>query len=325
MVTNHRISSPFRLAEPDKKKNLLSTSPSSSIFASAMGGRRPSASIPMPTHTRGGSGDAGTPKVRMLNGRVYGARRASEAAAAEQMRRLRMEPEFVEWGSGHGAVPAAAQPASVGSRSRSNNPDDDDGGGMAWVRKRREERERKEREEKERRESAATDESDTAAAAATLAAAPVTDDSQNLQASPSEQPVSLSSSASSSPAPVNGPLTPHEPPNDLGQFPPTVLVSAPGSAPIPRHRQPTPKGENDHVVRAVAMPASEKHTFVSEADGQDGHDVDSPAEEEDEEEEEDDGDWDCDDEEEDEEEVGVNRFTCSAAGVEVISRHRQTA
>jgi hypothetical protein len=65
----------------------------------------------------------------MLNGRVYGQRRASDLSSQPS------EPVFNEWGGKDGGV--------MGSRNRK---DDDDGSGMEWVKKRREERERRKSE-----------------------------------------------------------------------------------------------------------------------------------------------------------------------------------
>src|SRR6266702_1267436 len=113
------------------------------------------------------------PKLkRMLNGRVYGARKhphnLSSTNAFDNV--PDKEPEFVEWGhGGMGSVQAGGMWAKVQSdqkllightdeRGRRGTPaspaDEDDGGGMGWVKKRREERERKKREEEAAREAA---------------------------------------------------------------------------------------------------------------------------------------------------------------------------
>lgn len=151
----------------------------------------------------------------MLNGRVYGARRASEVAAMDKIRREQNEPVFVEWSGGRG-VGSANKAAAGGSISRSVGSksafDDDDGGGMSWVRKRREERERKAREERE----------------AALAGAPAGTESGSTETdpfnpgmSPGHRPESVSSQSSTSSQRENvgsGPLTPHDPPGELGAF-----------------------------------------------------------------------------------------------------------
>lgn len=118
-----------------------------------------------PTHTRTGSYDPGlagtsvpsaaTP-VRMLNGRLYGARRASEAAEAEKRRMAAMEPKFVEWGHGkQGGGFGSISQSKEGDGERFRDGDEEDGSGMEWVRKRRQERQRRESEEQARRLSTA--------------------------------------------------------------------------------------------------------------------------------------------------------------------------
>jgi hypothetical protein len=268
---------------------------SSSNLSSSLLGTSPGSSFAgtVPTHKRDGStGDAslGTsaPKVRMLNGRVYGARRASEAAAAQEVRRREMEPAFVEWGSGQRAA----------TRSSSNGFDDDDGGGMSWVRKRREERERREREAAEQASKA---EAEAEAAAAANADA----DTAN------GGPDSLSSSASSMSPPLGpGPQTPHGPPAELVAFPPTINV-------VPPER----KAENQHVVQAIAIPGAaargRRRRSDDFDDDEDGDDDDGDFDDDDGE---DDGDFENDDE--DEAEL-AGRFTASAAGVEILSRHKK--
>ncbi|KAI9511341.1 hypothetical protein F5148DRAFT_1171826 [Russula earlei] len=94
---------------------------------------------------------------RMLNGRVYGAKKHHHSTSAFK-NIPDAEPEFVEWGfGGMGSVHAGGMWSKVQSdkklfnaeeRGRRGAPqssadDDDDGSGMHWVRKRREERERK--------------------------------------------------------------------------------------------------------------------------------------------------------------------------------------
>jgi hypothetical protein len=100
----------------------------------------------------------------MLNGRVYGGRRASEATLAEkklQEKREKNEPEFVEWGHGKGGGGMGSNQPSRGGML----DDEDDGSGMAWARKRRQRREQEEKEKKEReaRESQEEQDQDTSA------------------------------------------------------------------------------------------------------------------------------------------------------------------
>ncbi|KAI0259919.1 hypothetical protein BC834DRAFT_846451 [Gloeopeniophorella convolvens] len=102
-----------------------------------------------------------TAPKRLLNGRVYGARKPPHYQNAFQNVRDQ-EPEFVEWGyGGMGSVNAGGAWSKVQSgqkilighsdeRGRRGAPqpaDEDDGSGMGWVRRRREERERKKLEE----------------------------------------------------------------------------------------------------------------------------------------------------------------------------------
>ena len=106
---------------------------------------------------------------RMLNGRVYGARKHQSDNVFQNIPDA--EPEFVEWGfGGMGSVRAGGRWSKVQSdrklfighteeRGRSGIPqasadDEDDGSGMGWVKKRREERERKKREERAAHETA---------------------------------------------------------------------------------------------------------------------------------------------------------------------------
>ena len=107
---------------------------------------------------------------RLLNGRVYGARKHHTSANAFANVPDK-EPEFVEWGhGGMGSVRAGGMWSKVQSdqkllighteeRGRRGTPtapptDDNDGSGMGWVKKRREERERKKREEEAALEAA---------------------------------------------------------------------------------------------------------------------------------------------------------------------------
>ena len=107
---------------------------------------------------------------RLLNGRVYGARKPYTSANAFANVPDK-EPEFVEWGhGGMGSVRAGGMWSKVQSdqkllighteeRGRRGTPaapptDENDGSGMGWVKKRREERERKKREEQAALEAA---------------------------------------------------------------------------------------------------------------------------------------------------------------------------
>jgi hypothetical protein len=82
----------------------------------------------------------------MLNGRVYGSRRASEAAAEAKKLREKAEPAFVEWGHGKAGVGLGSNASAPSRGGVSSSAADEDGSGMEWVRRRREERERAKRE-----------------------------------------------------------------------------------------------------------------------------------------------------------------------------------
>ena len=114
---------------------------------------------------------------RMLNGRIYGARKHNSATVFDNI--PDDQPEFVEWGyGGMGSVKAGGmwgkvqsdQKFSVGhseDRGRPETPhsgvdDGDDGSGMGWVKKRREERERKKREEQAAQEATSKTDAETA-------------------------------------------------------------------------------------------------------------------------------------------------------------------
>lgn len=151
-------SSPFRwTAETERKKTMLGSSPgaSSSLLSprdtGAAASHRRSSSIETSASQLGSSP---AKPMKLLNGRVYGGRRASEAAAAEKKRREQDEPEFVEWGTGKsGSGIGSNQPARSTSSTGGGilgGGDDDDGSGMEWVRKRRLRREQEEREKQER-------------------------------------------------------------------------------------------------------------------------------------------------------------------------------
>src|SRR3984957_1893335 len=97
--------------------------------------------------------------TRLLNGRVYGDRRANTVPNpvfqnSSSHHHPQPEPEFVEWGyGGMGSVRAGGGGIWRNVQSENNaDIDDDDASGMAYLRRRREqrERERKEKEEKEK-------------------------------------------------------------------------------------------------------------------------------------------------------------------------------
>ncbi|KAI0293397.1 hypothetical protein BC826DRAFT_1105056 [Russula brevipes] len=143
----------------------------------------PSRSLPLALSTSSDDGSRSTSKggaplfrarsaqpkpKRMLNGRVYGARKHHTQPTDAFQNIPDEEPKFVEWGhGGMGSVSAGGMWGKVQSsqkllighteeRGRPGAPqaDDDDGSGMGWVKKRREERERKKREEQAAQEAA---------------------------------------------------------------------------------------------------------------------------------------------------------------------------
>ena len=76
--------------------------------------------------------------VRMLNGRVYGSRRATEQAERIRKSKEANEPAFVEWGYGKaGGGLGNNAPKTAG---RGFLEDSEEGSGMEWVKKRREAR-----------------------------------------------------------------------------------------------------------------------------------------------------------------------------------------
>ncbi|KAG6864557.1 hypothetical protein C0991_008670 [Blastosporella zonata] len=125
--------------------------------------------------------------TRMLNGRVYGAKKRDPNANPFASARDE-DPEFVEWGyGGMGSVRggrqagvtdtnpktrtrwerlqsdgtfmtgvAGGEKKGVGGTTKPADDDDDDGSGMGWVKKRKEQREKEKREQEEREASERT-------------------------------------------------------------------------------------------------------------------------------------------------------------------------
>lgn len=211
--------------------------------------------------------------VRMLNGRVYGGRRASEAAEAEKKMRAKNEPEFVEWGQGKsGGGMGSNQPA------KRDDADDDDGSGMDWVRKRRQRREQQEREKNER-EAGQRRESDSALS---IESGGDSDSSESQKAN-------------------QGPITPSVPSSDLPP-PPIIQVSehltpydsAPGHLGSPS--SDTGKSPTNAMSIMAARKSEARDVFDEEEDERKQDSSDEGSDEEDE----DDGDFSEDDEEEEE-------------------------
>ncbi|WVQ85359.1 hypothetical protein IAT38_007524 [Cryptococcus sp. DSM 104549] len=352
-------------------------------------------------HTQASSLGASPTPVRMLNGRVYGSRRASEAAERERKLREKNEPAFVEWGAtglGGGAGPTSAPPAAGRVPGKTSFlGDEDDGGGMAWVKRRREERLRKEQEEKEKaaRGDAAGDGGE---AEADPGSSPTTTLSSAGDSSPRSgtHPNAGLSSSQSSQSSLESPgartnlgisTNPQTPAINVDELPPTPTIrvssdsgvdtldgqSHPHATSPVTQSVPSPSGisvalasgaaggagkadpglglgkqlrspEMDGSPKTVATRdegATEKQAMRIPSGGERsgpgggaggdpfgeeeprgrGEEGESDSEEEDgeeDEEEEDDGDFDDDEEEE----LDAVRTTSSAAGVEVISRHK---
>lgn len=207
----------------------------------------------------------------MLNGRVYGSRRASEAAERQATIQANMEPAFVEWGNS-----TTGGMGSLAPKSKSLLSEDDDGSGMEWVKRRREERRRQQQ----------------AQAAAKANGTSDTESRDGL--------TSGASSVSHSPISTEGThlVTPHNPVTPLPPTP-VIHISEPGASPVqPAPRAATPDRiegvEREHITQAIQMPKRNNEGRDVFDDG----DVSDDAEEDDEEEE-DDGDFDDDEEEED--------------------------
>ena len=157
---------PHRTSSRDSSSSREDTSPSFGIplghWASADDASRSTSAKGEPLSRAISANSTAQPKPkRMLNGRVYGARKNTQSTDPFQ-NIPDAEPEFVEWGyGGMGSVRSGGMWSKVqsdqkvflghdGERGRRGAPEasaDDDGSGMGWVKKRREERERKKREE----------------------------------------------------------------------------------------------------------------------------------------------------------------------------------
>lgn len=211
----------------------------------------------------------------MLNGRVYGGRRASEAAERQAEIRAKNEPAFVEWGNSTTGGLGSVAPA----KSNSLLADDDDGSGMEWVKRRREERRKQQQ-------------------ADALAKANGTSDNESRDGL-----TSGNSSVSHSPISPAGThlVTPHSPVAPLPQTP-VIHVSEPGAPPIELTPVTSAPGKveevpREHITQAIQMPGRNKEgrdVFDDGVGSDDGDDEDDDDEEEDSS----DGDFDDDDDEE---------------------------
>ncbi|EPS98576.1 hypothetical protein FOMPIDRAFT_1017642 [Fomitopsis schrenkii] len=308
--------------------------------------------------------------TRLLNGRVYGARRNENPFATARSE----EPEFVEWGyggmgsvqssgvgdkkwarvqSGGVSIGAHEQP-SGSSRPRSADDDDDDGSGMAWVKKRR--------QRKEQQEQKNTDSSDKQTGVATeessLAAKPNASGSDSAPPDGTEE-VAENGTLSASPSQMDAPL-----PEVAGTPSKEEYIQAVTLPPIHHHhhrghshstlerlssvgkvdnerrdsadtlramRSPSAQEVEMTSVDVVAVSEDARHrtesvnsrlsTGSSSSSGSGSGDADAEADEEDLE-------SPRDGEEEDDEDMEEqSRLTALAlgAGVEKISRHKETA
>ncbi|KAG8742662.1 hypothetical protein FRC10_001145 [Ceratobasidium sp. 414] len=317
---SRRMSSPLR---PESSNRSRPTTPNYGSFGA-----------PMMQATSDGSGSVQRPQ-RMLNGRVYGARRAKERLQPQPS----MEPEFSEWGyGGMGSVGSSGEYGKLQSNSSAVGGDDD-GSGMTWARKRKEKREREEREKKAAEEAAAAEAAKKAAEESTESNAEprtsteTSNSTPTIHAEPAEtatepktptrethNPILASPAASQPPLRANSTPLSHprtqatrsiaNPPSrqDSGatvtpeRHFPTVIT-------VPAHR-----GRQDNTVlgHSVAMSPetsperSSGSSHRSSSDEEDAEDSSSTTGR---------------DEDEDEEEENQKRKTALSAGIEKISRH----
>ncbi|KAF7970668.1 hypothetical protein HWV62_23320 [Athelia sp. TMB] len=254
--------------------------------------------------------------TRMLNGRVYGGRRALQnsnlfATAKDE------EPSFVEWGyGGMGAVRSNSGVGAHGSKwarvqgggalgGARGEDDDDDGGGMAWARKRKEARERAAREAEEKKN-----------------APPVAD-------APAEKPAETPTPA---PTPEHDLRTVPVPVQPTSPTTPTTPSTASASpvAPRPAYHLRTRSGSGSASLISLPSPGEEKGgeramsplrlpsfgSPLGEGSGSGSTSEEEEAGSDDEGDDEGDG-------EEEEEERQRQRATALGAGVEKVSRHKE--
>ncbi|KAH9890595.1 hypothetical protein C8Q73DRAFT_793037 [Cubamyces lactineus] len=200
--------------------------------------------------------NGGRKQQRMLNGRVYGAKRNANPFANVRSE----EPEFVEWGyGGMGSVKSSAGQSEIWSRvqkgnvaiggneqpawgSRSSAPEEDDGSGMAWLKRRREQRERekREREEREKAEAEKTvaegeQVAEKAEESAPVETSPTTADVKETEDAPTAPPTSANTTVTPTPA---------------------------SSTPLPPETHHSPSRE-EHITQTVSIPAPAHHRHHS--------------------------------------------------------------
>jgi len=317
---SRRMSSPLR---PEFSSRSRPTTPNRGSFG-----------VPMMQTMSDGSGSVQRP---MLNGRVYGAKRAKERLQPQPS----MEPEFSEWGyGGMGSVGSAGEYGKLQSSSSAvgGGDDDDDGSGMTWARKRKEKREREEREKKAAEEAMAAEAAKRAAEesiepnAESRASTETSNSTPTIHAEPAEtatepktptrethNPILASPAAFQPPSRTNStPLPPPRtqaarsianPPSrqDSGatvtlerHFPTVITV------PAHRGRQDTALGNSVVMSPETSPERSSGSSHRSSSDEEDAEDSSSTTGR---------------DEDEDEEEENQKRKTALSAGIEKISRH----
>ena len=258
------------------------------------------------SHRRQSSVETGSSPqpVKLLNGRVYGARRASEVAEMQRKQREAAEPAFVEWGNAKPETTTTSAP-SGGGGGRGFLGDADEGSGMEWVKRRRAEREqakaKREAEEKEKANQPASNVADGLA--------------------PDEIPPLAASSPYSSENERIDILTPAQKPSELPTTP--IIHVSEHEEHEPRHLAGSGHDMDNAETRAIEIKPGQV-----QREQRDTFDDDESEEEDDEE------DPDAEDDEEDVlmprqvfcsvgggELLLMIRTTSSAAGIEVVSRH----
>ncbi|CAE6439592.1 unnamed protein product [Rhizoctonia solani] len=260
------------------------------------------------------SDGTGTRPQRMLNGRVYGARRARERLQPLPS----MEPEFSEWGyGGMGSVNNGSEYSKLQSKTSSvgglgGNDEEDDGSGLSWARKRKEKREREAREKREAEEAAAK------------AAAPAQPEESTNPSRPSTETTGSSTTVHAERSET--PTAPHTPTGTATAMSPPRPRTV--SSPPSRQNSTATVTPDRHHPTVVAVPA---HRGRQEASALNNNVVTSPetsperssgssrrsSSSDDEDAEDSTGRED----EEEEEEENQKRKTALSAGVEKISRH----
>ncbi|KAI8999070.1 hypothetical protein BD414DRAFT_505647 [Trametes punicea] len=198
--------------------------------------------------------NGGRKQQRMLNGRVYGAKRNANANPFANVRSE--EPEFVEWGyGGMGSVKSSAGQSQIWSRvqkgnvaigggdqsawgARSAAAEEDDGSGMAWVKRRRQQREREQREREEREKAEA--EARKSKVASEIAEQK---DADEAKADAMESPEAESEGVSTAPTSATA----------------TVTASPISSTPLPLETPQTAAPYEEHITQTVSIPAPTPH------------------------------------------------------------------